>query len=94
VHVRAFPPAFLKEPVSGGVFDNVESYQVRLQGFAFTEGFATSTVDGTCDDASDDVKSWPKMAPTMKAFEAEKAPKQGTGQGRAGPEAEAEEIKK
>jgi hypothetical protein len=38
--VRAFPPAFLKEPVSGEVFDNLELCRERLQGFAFTDGFA------------------------------------------------------
>jgi hypothetical protein len=38
--VRAFPLTFLKEPVSGEVFDNIELCRERLQGFAFTEGFA------------------------------------------------------
>jgi hypothetical protein len=37
--VQDFPPA-LKEPVSGEVFDNLELCRERLQGFAFTEGFA------------------------------------------------------
>jgi hypothetical protein len=36
--LRAFPSAFLKEPVSGEVFDNVEFCQERLQSFAFIEG--------------------------------------------------------
>jgi hypothetical protein len=28
--VRSFPPAFLKEPVDGEVFDNIKYYQERL----------------------------------------------------------------
>jgi hypothetical protein len=38
--VRAFPPTFLKEPADDEVFDNVELYYKRLQGFAFAQGFA------------------------------------------------------
>ena len=38
--VRAFPPSFLEEPADGEVFNNVELCRERLQGFAFSRGFA------------------------------------------------------
>jgi hypothetical protein len=49
--VWAFPPEFLKEPVSGEVFDNLELCRERLQGFAFTEGFAIVQKNGSMKQA-------------------------------------------
>ena len=50
-HVRALPSAFLNEPLSGEVFDNVELCKERLQGFAFAQGFAITQQSGSMKQA-------------------------------------------
>ena len=45
--VRAFPSSFLEEPANGEIFDNVELCRERLQGFAFSQGFAIVQTSGT-----------------------------------------------
>ncbi|KAF7502294.1 hypothetical protein GJ744_006162 [Endocarpon pusillum] len=49
VEARAlsFPPAFLNEPANGEVFENVDLCRERLQGFAFTQGFAIVQTSGS-----------------------------------------------
>ena len=49
--VRAFPPSFIEEPVDGEVFDNVELCRERLQGFAFSQGFAIVLKSGSMKQA-------------------------------------------
>ena len=39
-YVTALPPAYLQDLEDGEVFDNVDLFQKRLQGYAFTQGFA------------------------------------------------------
>lgn len=50
-HVRAFPASFLKEPIAGEVFDNVDLCRERLQGFAFAQGFAVVQTSGSIKQA-------------------------------------------
>ncbi len=37
--VNALPPAWLLQPTTGEVFDNIDYYRRRLQGYALAEGF-------------------------------------------------------
>jgi hypothetical protein len=49
--VRSFLPAFLKQPANGEVFENVDLCQDRLQGFAFSAGFAIVKASGSMKQA-------------------------------------------
>lgn len=49
--VRALPSAFLEEPTNSEVFDNVELYQERLQGFALSQGFTIVLISGSMKQA-------------------------------------------
>lgn len=49
--VRAFPPCFIEQPADGEVFDNVDLCRERLQGFAFSRGFAIVQKSGSMAQA-------------------------------------------
>lgn len=47
--VRSFPPSFLLAPAAGEVFDNADTCQERLQGWALSQGFAIVRTSGTAN---------------------------------------------
>jgi hypothetical protein len=78
--VRAFPPSFLEEPIDGEVFDNFELCRERLQGFAFSQGFAIIQTSGSmrqahprfyfqCIHRGDSTANWRKLEDHIKRDE-------------------------
>ena len=45
--VRSLPPSFLLAPINGEVFENADVCHERLQGWAFSQGFAVVRTSGS-----------------------------------------------
>jgi hypothetical protein len=88
-HVRSLPSLFLSPSVDDEVFDNLDTYQERIQGWEEREEEESEqAVDdafmppsSTAPAILQPSRAGRKRAPTMKALEAELASKRGTGQG-------------